>query len=299
MTVGRIELETGEEMIENGEVDFVAMHRPLMTDAELPNKVSSGRTAQIRPCTRCGTCLDEARERHRRCRMNPHLGEKKYEMDPADTKKKELVGDFKNKGRTWRPKGKPEPVRIHDFIDKELGKEVPSGVYDIAANNGWISIGVTYDTAEFAVASIQRWWKRMGRRRYPKAKELMITADAGGSNGYRARLWKVALQRLADKTGLQIRVCHFPPGTSKWNKIEHRMFSFITKNWEGTPLLSRQAVVELIGSTRTKTGLAIKAALDTKTYAKGVDVSDEEMAALNIHRARFHGDWNYTIKPRR
>lgn len=213
----------------------------------------------------------------------------------VDTKKKENIGNFENKGRRWRPKGKPQKVLVHDFIDKELGKVAPYGVYDIVANNGWVSVGISHDTAEFAVNSIKKWWSKMGKRRYPKAKELMITADSGGSNGSRTRLWKVSLQKLADETGLRIRVCHFPPGTSKWNKIEHRMFSFISKNWAGKPLLSTQAVVELIGNTRTKTGLVIRAALDKTTYRKGIKVTDEEMAGLKIRKAAFHGDWNYSI----
>ncbi len=215
----------------------------------------------------------------------------------VDTKKKENIGNLKNKGRRWRPKGKPEKVKVHDFIDKELGKVAPYGVYDIVGNTGWVSVGISCDTAEFAVNSIKKWWAKMGIRRYPKAKELMITADSGGSNSSRGRLWKVSLQKLADETGLRIRVSHFPPGTSKWNKIEHRMFSFITKTWQGKPLLSRQSVVDLIGNTRTKTGLVVRAALDRRTYRKGIKVSDEEMEALNIRRARFHGDWNYTILP--
>jgi hypothetical protein len=216
----------------------------------------------------------------------------------VDTKKKENIGQFKNKGRGWRPKGKPCEVKVHDFIDKELGKVAPYGIYDIGANVGWVSVGISHDTAEFAVNSIKAWWSKMGKKRYPMATELMITADSGGSNSSRTRLWKVSLQKLADQTGLRIRVCHYPPGTSKWNKIEHRMFSFITKNWQGKPLVTQQAVVDLIGNTRTRTGLVIKAALDRRTYRKGVKVSDEEMAALNIKRARFHGDWNYTVLPR-
>jgi hypothetical protein len=216
----------------------------------------------------------------------------------VDTKKKENIGNFKNKGRRWRRKGKPDKVKVHDFIDEELGKVAPYGVYDIVANNGWVSVGISHDTAEFAVNSIRTWWKKMGKKRYPKATQLMITADSGGSNSSRARLWKVSLQKLADETGLRIHVCHFPPGTSKWNKIEHRMFSFISKKWAGKPLLTTQTVVELIGSTRTTAGLMIRAALDKRTYRKGIKVSDEEMAELKIRKARFHGEWNYTILPR-
>jgi hypothetical protein len=217
----------------------------------------------------------------------------------VDTKKKENIGEFQNKGRQWRPKGNPRKVRVHDFIDKELGKVAPYGIYDVGANAGWVSVGISHDTAEFAANSIKTWWLKMGKKRYPKAEELMVTADSGGSNSNRGRLWKVSLQRLADSTGLRIRVCHYPPGTSKWNKIEHRMFSFITKNWQGKPLVTRQAVVDLIGNTRTTTGLVIKAALDQRTYRKGIKVTDQELASVNIKRARFHGDWNYTILPRK
>jgi hypothetical protein len=213
----------------------------------------------------------------------------------VDTKKKELVGDFANRGKEWQPAGEPVPVRVHDFIDKKLGKAVPYGVYDVARNEGWVNVGIDHDTAEFAVESIRRWWWRMGRYAYPAATELLITADAGGSNGYRTRLWKVELQKLARDTGLRITVAHYPPGTSKWNKIEHRMFSFITQNWRGRPLLSVQTVVSLIANTTTATGLKIKAALDTRAYDTALDVSDEALAAINLRPSRFHGDWNYAI----
>ena len=216
----------------------------------------------------------------------------------VDTKKKELIGDFKNSGQQWRPKGDPQKVRVHDFLDPELGKAIPYGVYDIANNQGWVSVGIDHDTAEFAANSIRRWWDDMGSKRFSRASELMITADGGGSNSSRSRLWKVALQKLADRMGMKLSVCHFPPGTSKWNKIEHRLFSHITSNWRGQPLLSRQAIVELIASTTTTKGLTVQAALDTNVYETGVKVSDEEMANLKLTRRSFHGDWNYTIAPR-
>jgi hypothetical protein len=217
----------------------------------------------------------------------------------VDTKKKELVGDFKNGGREWRPKGNPERVRVYDFVDKTLGKANPYGVYDPVANVGWVSVGVDHDTAEFAVETLRRWWKKMGQLRYPAARQVLVTADGGGSNGSRVRLWKVALQRLADETGLQITVCHFPPGTSKWNKIEHRMFSYISMNWRGKPLISHEVIVNLIASTTTQTGLKIEAELDTNVYPKGLRVTDEELEKVNIQKADFHGEWNYTILPLR
>lgn len=217
----------------------------------------------------------------------------------VDTKKKELVGDFKNAGRQWRPQGEPEEVRVHDFQDKELGKAIPYGVYDVTNNQGWVSVGIDHDTAYFATASIRRWWEEMGIRRFPRAEELLITADGGGSNSHRSRLWKVALQGLADETGLRLTVCHFPPGTSKWNKVEHRLFSFITNNWRGQPLLSHQVIVSLIASTKTDKGLIVKAALDESKYETGIKVTDEQMAALAIKPAKFHGNWNYTVKPRK
>jgi len=216
----------------------------------------------------------------------------------VDTKKKELIGNFKNGGTDYRPKRKPRRVNVHDFEDKKRGKVVPYGVYDMFANVGFVSLGITSDTAEFAVQSIRCWRKRMGRQRYPKARELTITADCGGSNGARVRLWKRELQKLADDTGLVIHVHHYPPGTSKWNKIEHRLFCHITQNWRGRPLTDRLAVVELIGATTTKTGLKVDCALDTRTYQKGIKVSNAEMKALNITGDRFHPEWNYKITPR-
>jgi hypothetical protein len=217
----------------------------------------------------------------------------------VDTKKKELVGDFKNGGREWRPRGNPEEVRVHDFIDKDLGKVAPYGVYDLANNVGWVGVGISHDTAEFAVATIAKWWRRLGRRRYSKARSLLITADSGGSNGTRVRLWKWELQKFANRTGLTITVCHMPPGTSKWNKIEHRLFSFITQNWRGKPLESHATIVKLIASTTTATGLKVYCELDQQPYEKGVKVTDEQMDEINIKRHEFHGDWNYTIRPRR
>ncbi len=216
----------------------------------------------------------------------------------VDTKKKELVGDFKNGGREWRPAGQPEAVRVHDFIDRDLGKAIPYGVYDLAANQGWVSVGIDHDTPAFAVASVRRWWEQMGRPTYPAATDLLVTADSGGSNGSRARRWKTELQLLADETGLRITVCHFPPGTSKWNTIEHRMFCHITQNWRGRPLVSHEVIVRLIGSTTTRTGLTVRADLDTSTYPTGVKVTDAELAAVRLEPATFHGDWNYTIAPR-
>ena len=216
----------------------------------------------------------------------------------VDAKKKELIGDFKQSGQEWHPKGEPEKVRTHDFQDQELGKGIPYGVYDPTHNQGWVSVGIDHDTAAFATETIRRWWREMGCQVYPRATELLVTADAGDSNSSRSRLWKVALQALADELGLRITVCHFPPGTSKWNKIEHRMFCHITKNWRGKPLVSRAVIVNLIGSTKTKTGLEIKAKLDLNSYPTGIKVSDEELAAVNLKRDNFHGDWNYTISPR-
>ena len=216
----------------------------------------------------------------------------------VDTKKKELVGDFKNGGREWEPKGEPVEVRVHDFLDKNLGKAVPYGVYDVLRNEGWVSVGVNHDTAEFAVESIRRWWKNMGVLAYPAATELFVTADAGGSNGHRIRLWKTELQKLSDETGLQIQVSHYPPGTSKWNKIEHRMFCHMTKNWRGRPLESLETIVNLIGSTTTATGLRIRSKLDRREYRSGISVTDEQLSAVNLKRSRFHGDWNYRIEPR-
>jgi len=216
----------------------------------------------------------------------------------VDTKKKELVGNFKNNGRELRPKGDPEKVRVHDFVIPELGRAAPYGVYDVTQNAGWVSVGVDHDTAAFAAQSIRRWWESMGAEAYPKAGKLLITADSGGSNGARVRLWKLELQKLADETGLEITICHLPPGTSKWNKIEHRMFSFISQNWRGKPLVSHQVIVNLIAATKTKTGLRVRAELDPGKYPKGVKVSDKEVAAIRLERDKFHGEWNYTILPR-
>jgi Rhodopirellula transposase DDE domain len=218
----------------------------------------------------------------------------------VDTKKKELVGDFKNAGREWQLKGQPEPVRVHDFEIRQpdKGKVAPYGVYDLGQNAGWVSVGVDHDTAAFAVESIRRWWRWMGCPSYPKAKRLLITADSGGSNGARVRLWKWELQQFADETGLEISVCHFPPGTSKWNKIEHRLFSFISQNWRGKPLISHEVIINLIAATTSKTGLAVKSELDSNVYPAGIKISDQQMAELRLRRDAFHGDWNYKLLPR-
>ena len=215
----------------------------------------------------------------------------------VDTKKKELVGNFKNAGREWRPQGSPEEVRVHDFVIPELGRAVPYGVYDIAGNAGWVSVGVDHDTAAFAANAIRTWWKLMGRERYRNPRSLLITADGGGSNGSRVRLWKLELQKLADELGVPITVCHLPPGTSKWNRIEHKLFSFITGNWRGKPLVSHQVIVQLIAATTTKTGLKVRCELDRNTYPAGVKVSDAEIEAVNLTRHEFHGEWNYTVSP--
>jgi hypothetical protein len=233
--------------------------------------------------------------------LNDRVKEALAAGEPAisvDTKKKELVGDFRNGGREWRPKGSPEEVRVHDFVIPELGRAVPYGVYDIAGNVGWVSVGIDHDTAAFATNAIRGWWKLMGRERYPHARSLLISADGGGSNGSRVRLWKTELQKLADELGVPITVCHLPPGTSKWNKIEHRLFSFITGNWRGKPLISHQVIVQLIAATTTKTGLKVHCQLDENTYPAGIKVSDDEMDAVNITHHDFHGDWNYTISPK-
>ena len=216
----------------------------------------------------------------------------------VDTKKKELVGDFKNAGRDWQPKGKPVPVRVHDFPDRELGKAIPYGVYDTGRNEGWVNVGIDHDTPEFAVESIARWWRMMGRKAYPEAREVLITADGGGSNSYRARLWKVALQDFADSSGLTVTVSHFPPGTSKWNKIEHRLFSQISQNWRGRPLINHETIVSLIGSTTNGSGLKVRAALDTRSYPTGIKVTKAELGNVNLDVDEFHGEWNYTIGPR-
>ena len=216
----------------------------------------------------------------------------------VDTKKKELVGDFKNGGRELRPSRQPEPVRVHDFAIPELGKAVPHGVYDIAANAGGVNVGITHDTAAFAVESIRRWWHELGATHCPTATRLLITADCGGSNGVRVRLWKREPQTLSDQLGIAITVCHLPPGTSKWNRIEHRLFAFITQNWRGKPLVSHQVIVQLIANTTTDTGLTVACRLDASPYEKGIKVSNTEMASLHIQLANFHGEWNYTITPR-
>lgn len=217
----------------------------------------------------------------------------------VDTKKKELVGEFKNGGQEWQPKGQPQKVKVHDFPDPELGKAIPYGVYDLASNEGWVNVGITHDTAQFAAASIKRWWQEMGTQRFPRAQELLITADGGGSNSHRNRLWKVSLQSLADDLELTLRVRHFPPGTSKWNKIEHRLFCFITKNWRGRPLVNYETIVNLISSTTTRQGLIVKAALDETEYEVGIEVSDEELATVRLAPDIFHGEWNYTIRPKK
>jgi transposase len=222
------------------------------------------------------------------------------EGDPVisvDTKKKELVGNFKNGGREWRPQGNPEKVLVHDFVNPELGRAIPYGIYDIGNNSGWVSVGIDHDTASFAVESIRRWWQSMGRTLYHDRKRLLITADGGGSNGSRVRLWKVELQKLANELGMEVSVCHFPPGTSKWNKIEHRLFSFISMNWRGKPLLTYQVVVSLIAATATGEGLKVRAALDPRTYPSGIKVSNAAVQELNLKPARFHGDWNYSLSP--
>lgn len=217
----------------------------------------------------------------------------------VDTKKKELVGDFKNSGREWRPRGKPERVRVHDFMIPSKGKAIPYGIYDLTKNAGWVSVGIDHDTATFAVNSIRRWWETMGRKSYPRARTLLITADSGGSNGVRVRLWKWELQRLATETGLSLVVRHLPPGTSKWNKIEHRLFSFISQNWRGKPLMSVAVIVNLIAATRTRSGLRVRCEVDSGRYPKGEKVTDEQFASINIKREKFHGEWNYTIRPQK
>jgi hypothetical protein len=232
--------------------------------------------------------------------INDAVGQQLAKNEPAisvDAKKKESVGNFKNSGREYRPKGDPEKVKGHDFPDPELGKVTPYGVYDQGANSGWVSVGTDHDTAAFAVETIRRWWYSMGQETYPNAKTLLITADSGGSNGRRVRLWKTELQRLSDETGLKLSVCHFPPGTSKWNKIEHRLFSFITQNWRGRPLISHEVIVNLIASTRTEKGLTVRCEIDNGSYPKGLKIKDKELKKVNIAKNKFHGEWNYTISP--
>ena len=259
-----------------------------------------GYTLQVLKKTREGSSHEDRNAQFEH--LNRKCGDFQDRRQPVisvDTKKKELVGDFKNAGREWQPKGQPEEVRSHDFEDKQLGKAIPYGVYDIGQNQGWVSVGMDHDTAQFAVQSIGSWWNQMGRLTYPEARELLITADAGGSNGYRTRLWKRELQRLADESGLTISVCHLPPGTSKWNKIEHRMFCHISQNWRGRPLISLETVVNLIANTQTSKGLTIQSVLDQGTYEKGIKISDEEMAELCISPDDFHGEWNYSVHPRK
>ncbi len=233
--------------------------------------------------------------------VNEQVQAKQARGEPSvsvDTKKKELIGDFKNAGREWRPKGEPEPVRVHDFVIPEQGKAIPYGIYDLARNEGWVSVGIDHDTASFAVHALARWWEVMGRARYPEATSLLISADGGGSNGSRLRLWKWELQQFADRSGLEITVCHLPPGTSKWNKIEHRLFSHIAMNWRGKPLVDLATIVSLIGSTTTQTGLRVRSEIDHGSYPTGIQISDAQLASLNLHRHDFHGEWNYTISPR-
>ena len=234
--------------------------------------------------------------------INAAMARQFHRRQPAisvDTKKKELVGDFKNAGREWRPQGKPQRVRVHDFIDPTKGKAIPYGVYDLGLNKGWVTVGIDHDTATFAVNTIRRWWREMGSKTYPRATSLLVVADSGGSNGSRVRLWKWELQRLADATRLKIQVSHLPPGTSKWNKIEHRLFSFISQNWRGQPLLTHATIVKLIANTRTSAGLKVRCALDKRRYPKKVKVTDDQMATIRLTPDSFHGDWNYVIKPRR
>jgi hypothetical protein len=230
-------------------------------------------------------------------RLAKAFGKRGQPVISVDTKKKELVGDYKNGGKEWHPEGTPEHVQMHDFPDPRVGKAIPYGVYDINSNEGWVTVGIDHDTPDFAVAAIRAWWKHMGSRRYADATDLMITADSGGSNAARSKNWKVALQQLADEIGVRISVSHFPPGTSKWNKIEHRMFCHISQNWRGRPLLTHDVVVNLIANTTTQTGLTIRAKPDKRSYPIGVSVTDEQLAALNLELAAFHGDWNYVIAP--
>jgi hypothetical protein len=228
-----------------------------------------------------------------------HFVKSQLPVISVDSKKKELVGEFKNSGKEWRPLGEPERVRVHDFLDKDLGKAIPYGIYDVGANEGWVSVGIDHDTAEFAGRALITWWKHLGSKRYPKAKKLMVTADGGGSNGARSRLWKYSLQKVANKLGIEITMCHFPPGTSKWNKIEHKMFSFITMNWRGRPLISHEVILKLIGSTTTRSGLRIKCALDRRKYMTGKKITKEMFKEIKLYPHDFHPDWNYSIKPDR
>ena len=259
---------------------------------------ASGYTLQANRKTREGSSHPDRDAQF--CYLNDQVRQSHHGGQPVisvDTKKKELVGDFKNGGRQWRPKGNPEPVRVHDFVIPQQGKAIPYGVYDLHRNEGWVSVGVDHDTARFAVNTIRRWWKVMGRPAYRQAGSLLITADAGGSNGSHRRLWKWELQQFANRTGLEITVCHFPPGTSKWNKIEHRLFSYIAMNWRGKPLVSLATIVSLIGATTTQSGLRVRSEIDPGLYPKGVKVTDQQMEMINIEPHAFHGEWNYTIRP--
>jgi hypothetical protein len=248
-------------------------------------------------------CLEGAQHPDRNAQFEHIQEQVRRQLDakqPAisvDTKKRELVGNYKNAGVELRPKGDPEEVKVHDFVDPKVGRATPYGVYDLANDEAWVSVGISHDTGEFAVETIRNWWAEMGSLAFPGATSLLITADGGGSNGYRLRLWKVELQRLATELGMSIRVCHLPPGTSKWNKIEHRLFSFITKNWRGKPLVTHQVIVELIVATVTRTGLTVRSRIDTRTYAKGRRISDKDLAGVNLEPDEFHGEWNYTIHP--
>ena len=260
----------------------------------------AGYSLQANRKTREGTEHPDRDEQFRY--INRQVGRLQTDGQPVisvDTKKKQLVGDFKNTGKQWRPKDNPDLVRVHDFLIPENGKAIPYGVYDLTRNAGWVSVGIDHDTASFAARTILRWWRKMGHPVYPRAHTLLITADAGGSNGPRVRLWKWELQQLADRTGLTITVCHFPPGTSKWNKIEHRLFSYISTNWRGQPLVSLAVIVTLIASTQTAAGLRVRSELDKHSYPDRQEVSDEQMSKINLQRHRFHGDWNYTIHPQR
>ena len=267
---------------------------------------SVGRLLQRIGYSRQGNAkAEEGRQHPDRDAQFEHINSRVLEFQAArrpvisvDTKKKELIGNFKNAGTDYRPQGSPQRVNVHDFEDKTLGKAIPYGIYDLTDNSGWVSVGITHDTAQFAVNAIRRWLEKMGRARYPSADRLMITADSGGSNGARVRLWKIELQKLADETGLTLTVCHYPPGTSKWNKIEHRLFCHISQNWRARPLTSRAAVVELIAATTTKTGLKIACELDTTCYVKGIKIKKAQMRALAITGDSFHQEWNYTISPR-
>lgn len=278
---------------------LTAMGHPICADTVDKELVKLGFSRQFNRKTNEGSRHPDRNAQFEH--INTKVAEAQAAGQPVisvDTKKKELIGNYKNGGSDYRPKGDPQRVNVHDFADKELGKAVPYGVYDVAANAGFVNVGITSDTAEFAVEAIRTWHERMGRQRYPTARELTITADCGGSNGARVRLWKAELQKLADETGLVLHVHHYPPGTSKWNKIEHRMFCHITQNWRSRPLTDRLAIVELIGATTTKTGLKVECVLDTRTYEKGIQVSDAEMETLNIAGDDFHPEWNYTISPR-